>query len=119
MGGEKMLRGMVVALMLVWLSSSADAVVLLRDYKAAKADTEKKLNKIYLGGVKEGVVMFDAELAVEGRQRLFCMPDNLSVTFDQAENIMMREAQKRTDPDNVPISLLLINGLKDTFPCQH
>ena len=115
-----MIRGMIVAVMLVGLSSSADAMsVIFKNYKAAKNDDEKALMKLYLDGVREGVSIFDAELAVEGRQPLFCMPNNLALTVEQAEDIMMREAEKNTDPDNVPVSLLLVEGLKDTFPCQH
>ena len=114
-----MLRGMVIAMMLVGLSSSANAMsVIFKNYKAAKGD-EKALMKLYLDGVREGLAMFDAELAVEGRQPLFCMPNDLALTVEQAEDIMMREAEKSTDPDHVPVSLLLVEGLKDTFPCQH
>jgi len=32
---------------------------------------------------------------------------------------MMRQAQKMTDPDQLPIGLLLAEGLKDTFPCDE
>jgi hypothetical protein len=116
-----MLTGMIVALMLVGLSSSADARsdVTFKSYKAAKSEDEKAIRKLYLDGMRSGVVMFDAALVAAGRQPLFCMPEKLALTVEQAEDIMMREAQKRTDPDDFPISLLLINGLKDTFPCQH
>src|SRR6516165_10789564 len=108
-GGRKMIRGMIVAVMLVGLSSSADAMSLIfKNYKAAKNEDEKALMKLYLDGVREGVSIFDAELAVEGRQPLFCMPNNLALTVEQAEDIMMREAEKNTDPDNVPVSLLLV-----------
>jgi hypothetical protein len=120
MEGREMLRRLVIALMLFSLSSSANAItVRFKDYTNPRNSWSKAADKVYLDGVKEGLIMFDAELAVAGRQRFFCMPDNLALTVEQAEDIMMREAQKSTDPANVPISLLLIDGLKDTFPCQH
>jgi hypothetical protein len=120
MEGAKMLRGMIVALVLVGLSSSANAaMVLFKDYKSPKDNWAKALNMVYLDGVREGLAIFDAELAVEGRQPLFCMPEKLALTVEQAEDIMMREAKKSTDPGDVPISLLLMKGLEDTFPCQH
>jgi hypothetical protein len=31
----------------------------------------------------------------------------------------MREAAKMNDPDRLPISVILIDGLKDTFPCDE
>jgi hypothetical protein len=110
---------MVVALTLVSLSSSADAGVTLRDYKVAKNENEKTLLKMYLAGVRDGLVYLNAELEIEGRQRLFCMPDNLVLTFEQAEDIMMRKAEKTAYSDDFNISFLLKDGLKDTFPCQH
>ena len=114
-----MLRRMVIALMLVSLTSSANAALLrFKDYKTSKDRWGKAVNKVYLDGVKQGLLAFDAELAVEGRQRLFCLPQNLALTVEQAEDIMLREANKTTDPDKFPISVLLINGLKETFPCD-
>jgi hypothetical protein len=111
---------MVIALMLFSLSSSANAtMVRFKDYKNPKDSWSKAADKVYLDGVKEGLVMFDADLTVEGRQQSFCMPQNLALTVEQAEDIMMRQAQKMTHPDDVPISLLLLKGLEDTFPCQH
>jgi hypothetical protein len=32
---------------------------------------------------------------------------------------MMRQAKKVADPDQLPIGLLLAEGLKDTFPCDE
>jgi hypothetical protein len=46
------------------------------------------------------------------------LPEKLALTVGQAEEIMMRQAEKVTDPDQLPIALLLGEGLKDTFPCD-
>jgi hypothetical protein len=43
----------------------------------------------------------------------------LALTVEQAEEIMMRKAKKMADPDGVPISIILIDGLQDTFPCDE
>ena len=110
----------VIALILFSLTSCANAaMVLFKDYKAPKDKWEKAFNKVYLGGVTQGLIAFDAELRIEGRQRLFCLPEKLALTDEQAENIMMREAQKMADPDRLPVSLILINGLEETFPCDE
>ena len=102
----------VIGLMLfgLTLSSANAASIPLRDYKSPKNETEKVLFKMYLDGVREGLAMFDAELAVEGRQPLFCMPNDLALTVEQAQDIMMREAKKSTDPDNVPVLLWAKHG---------
>jgi hypothetical protein len=46
------------------------------------------------------------------------MPRNLTLTVEQADDIMMREAAKVANPDEFYISIILLHGLKDTFLCQ-
>jgi len=47
-----MLRGMVVALVLFGLTSSADAMtVIFKNYKAPKTDYEATIYKVYFDGV--------------------------------------------------------------------
>jgi hypothetical protein len=72
---------------------------------------------LYLDGVKEGIIELNVVLA-KRQQPLFCLPEKLALTVGQAEEIMMRQAEKVTDPDQLPIALLLGEGLKDTFPCD-
>jgi hypothetical protein len=114
-----MLRRMQITLMLVSLTSSADAMtVIFKDYKAATSD-EKAFYYLYLDGVREGIVELNVVLEEKRQQPLFCLPERLELTIEQAEDIMMRQAQKMTDPDQLPIGLLLSQGLQNTFPCQH
>jgi hypothetical protein len=43
----------------------------------------------------------------------------LALTVGQAEDIVMHQAEKITDPDQLPIGLLLAQGLQNTFPCDE
>jgi hypothetical protein len=111
---------MIVAVMLVGLSASANArgVVLLGDYKAVQNENERKTLKIYLSGVIDGISALQAEERSHGKQTSFCIPQNMTLTVEQAEDIMMRRATPG-GPDDIPIATYLVAGLKDTFPCQH
>jgi hypothetical protein len=114
-----MITKAVIALILFSLTSSANAMtVIFRDYKAASND-EKAFYLLYLDGVREGIIELNVELEEKRQQPLFCLPDKLALSVGQAEGIMMRQAEKITDPDQLPIGLLLAEGLKDTFPCQN
>jgi hypothetical protein len=114
----KMQRRLVIALMLVSLTSSANAMtVIFKDYKAATSD-EKAFYYLYLDGVREGIIELNVVLEEKRQQPLFCLPEKLELTVEQAEDIMMRQAQKMTDPDQLPIGLLLAQGLQNTFPCD-
>jgi hypothetical protein len=121
-GGRKMLRGMVVALMLVGLSSSADAVEAFKDYRAMKNGGKKALTEVYLAGVIDGLMGLNAAMRKSGQQALYCLPHNFALTVEQADDILTRSAEKLEkgmDISDFPVSLLLIDGLEDTFPCQH
>jgi hypothetical protein len=113
-----MITKAVIALMLSLTSSANAMTVIFKDYKAADND-EKAFYLLYLDGVREGIVELNVVLEEKRQQPLFCMPDNLALTVGQAEDIMMRQAEKITDPDQLPIGLLLAKGLKDTFPCDE
>jgi hypothetical protein len=110
----------VIALMLFSLTSNANAAgILLKDYKSPKNEDEKALLEMYLDSVKDGAQFLNAIARRQGQRPEFCLPENLALTVDQAEDIMMREAKKMTDPDDLPVALVLIHGLKDTFPCDE
>jgi hypothetical protein len=116
-----MIARMVIGLILfcLTLSYANAASILLRTYKSPIDKADKALLKVYLDGVKEGIVMLNVTLQAEGRQPLFCQPQNLALTVERAEEIMLRKAKKMADPDGVPVSIILIHGLQDTFPCDE
>jgi hypothetical protein len=109
----------VIALILFGLTSSANAMtVIFKDYKAATSD-EKAFYLLYLDGVREGIIELNVVLEEKRQQPLFCLPEKLALTVGQAEDIMMRQAEKITDPEQLPIGLLLAQGLQNTFPCDE
>src|SRR5215471_12504171 len=107
-----MITKVVIALILFALDSSAKAMtVIFKDYKAATSD-EKAFYCLYLDGVSEGIIELNVVLEEKRQQPLFCLPEKLELTVEQAEDITMRQAQKITDPDQLPIGLLLAQGLQ-------
>src|SRR3974390_2531423 len=113
-----MITKAVIALMLSLTSSENAMTVVFKDYKAANND-EKAFYLLYLDGVREGIIELNVALQANGQQPLFCLPEKLALTVGQAEDIIMRQAEKVVDPDQLPIGLLLAEGLKDMFPCDE
>mgnify|MGYP001205415584 CR=1 FL=1 len=93
--------------------------VLLSDYKAPKNEEFRAFNELYLTGVMEGLLTFNAKLATDGKPKLFCLPPKKEMTTHQAAEIMMHQAKDVPDADNYPISILLLAGLTDTFRCEE
>src|SRR5215510_56280 len=114
-----MITKVVIALILFSLTSSAKAItVIFKDYKAAISD-EKAFYYLYLDGVRGGIIELNVVLEEKRQQRLFCLPEKLALTVEQAEDIMMRQAEKITDPDHLPIGLILAQGLQNTFSLRR
>jgi len=119
-GGLVMITKAVIALILFGLTSSANAMtVIFKDYKAANNKDEKAFYLLYLDGVREGIMELNVVLEEKRQQPLFCLPEKLALTVGQAEDIMMRQAEKISDPGQLPIGLLLAQGLQNTFPCDE
>jgi Rap1a immunity proteins len=93
--------------------------VLLRDYKVPKDEEFKAFNELYLAGVKEGLLTSNAKLAMDGKPKLFCLPPKKEVTAQEAGEIIVHQANTVPDADNYPISILLLAGFIDTFPCDE
>lgn len=83
-----------------------------------KNEAFRNFNQLYLDGVKGGLMAYNAWMKSHGGQPAFCMPENLAMTTDQTEHIMLRSADKRAAKGDMLVALLLLWGLQDTFPCE-
>ncbi|MCR6733739.1 MAG: hypothetical protein NVV83_06455 [Afipia sp.] len=92
--------------------------VRLDAYRNPKNESFRNINQLYLDGVKSGLMAYNARIKSQGGQPAFCMPDNLAMSIEQAEEIMLRRADKSSAKGDMPVSILLLSGLRDTFPCE-
>ena len=100
-----------------WLASGANAqTVTVEQYQHPKGEKDFSFNKPYFEGIKDGLVAYN--MSLEGR--LFCLGGDPPVlTFDRANDILMRWARKRGgDGAGMPLGLALLYSLKETFPCR-
>jgi len=58
-------------------------------------------------------------LVAQGASPQFCLPPNLVLEEEQAADIVTRTAAKAVrNIDDLPIAIILLRGLKETFPCD-
>jgi Rap1a immunity proteins len=89
--------------------------ITLENFRHPKNETERKVLQWYLGGVRDGLTLSSALASTD---KLFCIPENLALTVDQAEDIMESWAKKRTNiDDQMLVATALLAGLRETFPC--
>jgi hypothetical protein len=89
----------------------------LGEYRNPPNQAVRGVNLINLDGVKAGLVAYHVWLLQFGKPT-FCIPAQLALTADQAESIMLRAAEKHSGKSDTPISVMLLVGMQDTFPCK-
>jgi hypothetical protein len=116
------MKRLIVGCFVFGLCSAASTVeaitVTLDSYRNPKSPDFKSFNGLYLDGVKEGLIVSSLDQKYVGKDPLFCIPPNLAMTVEQAEDIMLRFADKRSLKGGTPVSIALLGGLEDTFPCE-
>jgi hypothetical protein len=109
-----MLRCLALVALLALASGSASAqTVRLEQYRNPAEPKFRTFNHLYLKGVVDGLIAY----SVAQHARDFCIPPDMAITVEQAEEIMLRYAEKKQLPGTVPIALPMLAGLKDAFPC--
>ena len=114
-----MIKRLMWAAIALGVASSANAATLrFKNYTAPENEKQRILNAVYLDGLKEGLITFNIALARSGGAPLFCLPPKMVLTGDQADDILMREATSVPTPDDMPIGIPLLAGLRKAFPCE-
>jgi len=97
---------------------AAAADVRLDSYRHPQNENFRIFNQMYLDGVKGGLMSYNAFIKTHGGQPAFCLPDNFALTTEQTEEIMLKAADKRGAKGEMLVALLLMAGLRDSFPCE-
>ena len=97
--------------------SMAGTEVNFKEYKTINKTVEFKL---YLKGVGEGLEWANEELAARGSKALYCKPQKEVVDLEQYSEILNREVTENAREliDDMPVGLILLNGLIKSFPCK-
>jgi hypothetical protein len=93
--------------------------VRLDSYRNPKTEGLRNAQQLFLDGIKSGLMAYNAWTKSHGGQPAFCMPNDLAMTIEQAEDIMLRRADKTSAKGDMLVSVLLLSGLRDTFPCEN
>ncbi|MDY0251420.1 MAG: hypothetical protein RBR45_15450 [Pseudomonas sp.] len=76
----------------------------------------------YLVGVGRGIFWTNIVLNVEGRDKIFCMPNGLSLDQGIILSVIDQEVRRPTDrgswEKDVPVELIAVYAFRNKFPCQ-
>jgi hypothetical protein len=105
-------------LMMLAAGPVAAADVRLDSYRHPNTEGFRNAYQFNLDGIKSGLIAYNVWIKRNGGQPAFCMPDNLAMTIEQAEEIMLKRADKTSAKGDMLVSILLLYGLRDTYPCE-
>lgn len=120
------------------IAQSSRAQLLPKDYDKAdrklelligilENKTSREVLSMYVVGALEAMEWVNGEADMSRTPRIFCPPSRLVLNADNAADIIVREytKNKRVYEDQrfqrtgrAAVSLVLLMGLKDTFPCK-
>ena len=107
-------------LALIFLVSAVTTALTEVNFKEYKAIKNTKEFYLYLKGVGEGLEWANEELAARGSKALYCKPEKETMNVEQYSDILIREVTENTKElsDDMPLGLILLNGLIKRFPCK-
>ena len=91
-------------------------MVTLEQYRHPKAAKDLELNRAYLIGVKDALIAYN----MSSDDKQFCLPGAPpSLTFEQANDMLVRWANKTSVSSDLSLGLALLYALKRTYPCAQ
>ena len=125
-----MTRMLIAAITAVCMASSANAAM----NRIEKGQQLKKLHKMYLQGVRDGLLAYNRQLETDTSRRgggkpYFCLPPDFDLTIDKTEKLASRKMDNTAsnledgssnfdERYDVSFPRLLLAKLMEAYPCK-
>jgi len=129
--GPEMTRILLItAIAAVCMASTADAAM----NRIEKSQQLKKIHKMYLQGVRDGLLAYNRQLETDtsrrgGAKPYFCLPPGFDLTIDKTEKLASRKMENAAsnledsssnfdERYDVSFPRLLLTKLREAYPCK-
>lgn len=123
------MRSLKMILLLALLTGSVPASAMTYgNYQSLKNDakegtTEAATLTVYLAVVANTFRDMNLRLKKRGETPLYCQPETFSLSQDTVSDIIETKAEKTklngANIDTASVSTMLLEGLRETFPCAY
>src|SRR5579859_7962650 len=79
----------------------------------------KDLKKFGLSETENGMSWANTELRARGQPRLYCVPEKMAMSPDQADTILRSYLDEHPEQAKYPVALILLRAMEETFPCSQ
>ena len=99
-----------------------------------RSEQLKKIHKMYLQGVRDGLLAYNRQLETDtsrrgGAKPYFCLPPGFDLTIDKTEKLTSRKTESAAsnledtssnfdERYDVPFPKLLLAKLREAYPCK-
>lgn len=129
--GPEMTRILLItAIAAVCMASTSDAAM----NRIEKSQQLKKIHKMYLQGVRDGLLAYNRQLETDtsrrgGTKPYFCLPPSFDLTIDKTEKLASRKMENAAsnledgssnfdERYDVSFPRLLLTKLREAYPCK-
>lgn len=114
------MKKICIAIIVLFMSATgASAELSLGEYGQIRGDEAKMdIIRTYINGVGVGIGWADTYMSENAGSHIFCQPEDLSLNAHNMVDILDREIKRFEYNGNIPIELILLLGLIQTFPCK-
>jgi hypothetical protein len=123
-------RTLIAAVTAVCVVTNANAAM----NRIEKSEQLRKIHRMYLQGVRDGLLAYNRQLATDtsgrgGSKPYFCLPPEFDLTIDKTEKLTSRKLNSPTsnledassnfdERYDVSFPRLLLTKLRETYPCK-
>jgi hypothetical protein len=100
------------------IGASSNIEMSVRHYEYFKANGGDAFT-LYLKGLENGFGVANAFLTIESKRPLYCQPGKLVLTHDNVARILDAEMKVTRRDLDTPLSMVVLDGLRRTFPCKE
>jgi hypothetical protein len=72
----------------------------------------------FLAGNVNGLIWANTNLRSNDHTELFCVPATVSLSVQQAVDLMLKRIKENPTDGQLPAGSLMLQSLKDAFPCK-
>ncbi len=121
---------LVTAIAVLCMVSTANAAMT----RIEKSQQLKKIHKMYLRGVRDGLLAYNRQLETDtsrrgGSKPYFCLPPSFDLTIDKTEKLTSRKTESAASNSedgsstfderyDVSFPILLLTKLREAYPCK-
>jgi hypothetical protein len=88
-------------------------------YQQLLEDSNTHWSRMYLLGIHNGIHIANTQLLLDGRKRMYCMPENVQVDSKLLYGLLERYVANSPKAQGMRVDWMLLYALMKEYPCKR